>query len=140
KLSTRHRRRMIPEPPWAKRYIVPICAAGAPLDAVTATPFAFAPHRALKNFPEPAGSDSGVPGWNGLFRRRSGEKTIHRVLRPTEAPPFMRGYSRADLPYEQPSKTDPDGEFGSRWQDDIIINHQRYEPCHHPKERANNDP
>ena len=28
------------------------------------------------------------------------------VLRPTEAPPFMRGYSRADLPYEQPTKTD----------------------------------
>jgi hypothetical protein len=52
-------------------------------------------------------------GWQ--FRCRSGEKTTHRVLRPTEAPPFMRGYSRADLPYEQPTKTDPDGERGSCW-------------------------
>jgi hypothetical protein len=59
--------------------------------------------------------------------------TIHRVLRPTEAPPFMRGYPRADLPYEQPTKTEPDGEFGSYWQDDIIINHCHCEPCHPPK-------
>jgi len=77
-------------------------------------------------------------GWQ--FRCRSGEKTIHRVLRPTEAPPFMRGYSRADLPYEQPTKTDPDGESGSCWQDDIIIDHFHYEPCHPHKERCHNDP
>ena len=77
-------------------------------------------------------------GWQ--FRCRSGEKTIHPVLRPTEAPPFMRGYSCADLPYEQPTKTDPDGECGSSWQDDIIINHFHYEPCHPHKECRHNDP
>src|SRR5215831_16518063 len=62
------------------------------------------------------------------------------LLSPTEAPSFMRGYSRADLPYEQPTKTDPDGECGSCWQDDIIINHFHYEPCHTHKERRHNDP
>ena len=80
-----------------------------------------------------------VPVWLAVSLR-SGEKTIHRVLRPTEAPPLMRGYSRADLPYEQPTKTDPDGECGSCWQDDIIINHFHYEPCHPHKERRHNDP
>jgi hypothetical protein len=65
---------------------------------------------------------------------------IHRVFKPTEAPPFMRGYSRADLPYEQPTKTDPDGECGSCWQDDIIIDHLHYKPCHPHKERRHNGP
>jgi hypothetical protein len=52
----------------------------------------------------------------------------------------MRGYSRADLPYEQPTKTEPNGKFGPCWQDNIIINHCRYEPCHACKERRHNGP
>ena len=69
----------------------------------------------------------------GSFAADQVRKLFHRVLRPTEAPPFMRGYSRADLPYEQPTNTDPDGECGSCWQDDIIINHFHYEPCYPTK-------
>jgi hypothetical protein len=76
----------------------------------------------------------------GSFAAGQVRKLFHRVSRPTEAPPFMRGYSRADLPYEQPTNTDPDGECGSCWQDDIIINHFQYEPCYPHKERRHNDP
>ena len=76
----------------------------------------------------------------GSFAADQVRKLFHRVLRPTEAPPFMRGYSRADLPYEQPTNIDPDGECGSCWQDDIIINHFHYEPCYPHKERRHNDP